>query len=297
MGPGVNMFKLSPFIVEKTWGSTYFNEYKNVDKSSLVGETWEISALENESSYIDDSTLNQFSEKIGNLKYLVKLLTASENLSVQIHPDDEMARSFGLPYGKDECWLILDSAPGSGIYRGLKEGVSFEQVKKAIEEEEDLSELLIFVSVKRGDFIDIPAGTIHCVGAGVNLLEIQSDMQVTYRFWDWNRRPKRELHIKNALASLKKDLVFRDGSIRKKNDIVLIDHKLFRVRYLKNQEVRIKNDKRERSASLVCLSGNIHVQSTQNAFELKQFESGLISINEQGDIDINGKTGEFVLVE
>ncbi|PID57726.1 hypothetical protein CSB45_05715 [candidate division KSB3 bacterium] len=202
----------------------------------VVGESWEISAdpaSPCEFIFNINSTqinlnfiqlLDLFPEQIlgsrlaakfdGQNPILVKLLDADDHLSVQVHPSDDYEGLKPDEAGKPESWYILEARPGSGLFLGLKEHVSKERFRSAIEDNEDLSRYLNFVEVARGDFYVIDAGTIHAIGAGVTLIEPQKIAPKrtgkTYRVWDWNRKydaqgrkdphgHARELHIEDSL--------------------------------------------------------------------------------------------------
>ena len=179
--------KLSPTIVRKIWGGKNLEQLKRLPKSSQalepIGETWEI-----------------FLE---HLPYLAKFIDTDQELSIQVHPGDEYASLHENSLGKTECWIILDAAPGEGIFLGLKPGVAKEDLLKALANQSAINELLVFYPVKAGDFFYVPAGSIHAIGKGILLAEVQQNSGITYRVWDWNRlddagKP-RELHVNKSL--------------------------------------------------------------------------------------------------
>ena len=128
---------------------------------------------------------------------LLKLLFTSQPLSIQVHPDDAYAQSTGLPNGKTEAWHILDAAPEAKVGLGLKRRVSPEQLRHAIDDG-SISDLLVWNAAHPGDTISVPAGTIHAIGAGLVIAEIQQRSDTTFRLFDHGRG--RELHIEDALA-------------------------------------------------------------------------------------------------
>ena len=140
----------------------------------------------------------------GDYPLLVKVIQADDTLSVQIHPDDKFAVELEGQgnRGKTECWYVLDAAPDAKLVYGLKKGVSKEELRAAIEKNE-LEKYLNFVSVKKDDFIFIPAGTVHAIGGGLRLMEVQQSCDLTYRFYDWGRG--REIHVEKALAVIKEN--------------------------------------------------------------------------------------------
>lgn len=140
----------------------------------------------------------------GEYPLLVKVIQADDTLSIQVHPDDELAIKLEGEgnRGKTECWYVLDAAPDAKLVYGIKENATKEELAKAIEESK-LDPYLEFVNVKKGDFIFIPAGTVHAIGAGLRLMEVQQSCDLTYRLYDWGRG--REVHIEKGLAVIKQE--------------------------------------------------------------------------------------------
>ncbi|HUR37499.1 MAG TPA: type I phosphomannose isomerase catalytic subunit [Terriglobales bacterium] len=131
---------------------------------------------------------------------LMKFLMPKEKLSVQVHPDDEGAQKIGQPCGKTECWYVLAAEPGAQVGLGLKQGVTRDEVKKAIVENR-LEPLMNWIDVKPGDLVYVDAGTIHAIGPGSIIVETQQNSDTTYRLYDYGRG--RELHIEQGVAALK----------------------------------------------------------------------------------------------
>ena len=218
-----NLFpvKLTPAFKDYLWGGerlkTEFN--KNTDMTPLA-ESWELSAHKDGQSIVTTGdfkglTLTDYITAIGKdalgtacEKYdyfplLIKLIDAKGDLSVQVHPSDEYALEHEGEYGKTEMWYILDCEEGAALYYGFKEDTTREAYESAIKEGR-LTDILNRVPVKRGDVFFIPAGTVHAIGAGILICEIQQNSNTTYRVYDYNRRDKngnlRPLHVEKALA-------------------------------------------------------------------------------------------------
>src|ERR1700723_2442996 len=158
---------------------------------------------------------------------LIKTIFAKENLSVQVHPDDKMARKYGEPRGKTECWYALAAEPGAEVAVGVKPGTTLKQIEEEIQAG-TLEASLNAVPVAAGDLIFVDAGTIHAIWPGSILLETQQNSDTTYRMFDYGRG--RELHIQKSLEATK--LTTRAGKVapRKLADrTVLIDAEYFRV--------------------------------------------------------------------
>jgi mannose-6-phosphate isomerase len=129
---------------------------------------------------------------------LAKYLFTSEKLSIQVHPDNDAARALGHRSGKDEAWLVLNAEPGAAIAIGLRKTVTAQELRAAALEG-TLEQLVHWQPVKAGDIFYSPAGTVHAIGAGVSLIEIQQNVDVTFRLYDYGR--DRELHLKDAVAA------------------------------------------------------------------------------------------------
>ena len=161
---------------------------------------------------------------------LIKVIFAREKLNVQVHPDDAMARKYGDPCGKSECWYELAAEPGAQVAAGLKPGVTLDQIKAGIHDG-SLEQSLNVLPVVAGDMIYVDAGTVHAIWPGSILLETQQNCDLTYRMYDYG--PPRELHIEKSLEATR--LVTRAGKIPPwdlADSTVLIDVEYFRVERL-----------------------------------------------------------------
>lgn len=176
------MLKLNPIKSEKIWGY----------------ELWIASTHPNGCQKEFESFCG------GDYPLLVKVIQANDTLSIQVHPDDSWAVKLEGKgnRGKTECWYVLDAAPDAKLVYGIKEGFSKEELSKAITENK-LEQYLEFVKVKPGDFVYIPAGTVHAIGGGLRLMEVQQSCDLTYRLYDWGRG--REVHIEKGLAVIKRE--------------------------------------------------------------------------------------------
>jgi mannose-6-phosphate isomerase len=189
------MEKITPLLVQKPWAGKFLGEFYK-SKSQDIGEAWLLSTIKEGESTVGGRKL---SEALGHpLKFVVKIIDAKESLSVQVHPNDEWAMKLENSKGKTECWLILESEPNAGVYLGLKEGVDPKEYEAALKAGEPVEKFMRFFETRRGDFITVPSGTVHAIGGGVTLLEVQQASGITYRLWDWGR-PGRELHHEKGL--------------------------------------------------------------------------------------------------
>jgi mannose-6-phosphate isomerase len=218
--------KFEPVLKEKSWGGNSLAEYYGKDrwKLSNIGESWEISAVSDNLSvvgngflagnnieevievYMGDITGESIYEKFGNeFPLLIKLIEARDDLSIQVHPDNEMAKKRHSAYGKTEMWYILQSERDSKIYTGFSKPVTREIYQDALAHDA-LPALLNVEHPEPGDTFFTPAGRIHAIGAGVVLAEIQQTSDITYRIYDWGRKDDngnfRELHTDLALDAI-----------------------------------------------------------------------------------------------
>lgn len=218
--------KFEPILKDKIWGGTRLRTmlYKEISDANCCGESWEVSGLVGDESmiingFLAENNLNELleiymTELVGEKNYekyglgfplLIKFIDAQDNLSVQVHPDDELAqRKYGQS-GKTEMWHVIASEPGSGLYVGFNKTVSKAQFEEAIANG-TVEDVLQFYPVQPGDTFMIPAGTVHAIGKGVLLAEIQQPSDITFRVFDWNRVDdegnSRELHVQEALEAI-----------------------------------------------------------------------------------------------
>ncbi len=278
MSKKATLFEPQPVLMTPIWSGTKLIPFKQDKKQPCckIGESWEISFIEGKSSFPPD-----FEEKT---PYLVKFIDTQYFLSIQVHPNTEQARAHGKMSGKEECWLILEAEEGSGIYLGSKKGVSQQEFKKRLKNRGDITELLNFIPVKRGDFFFIPAGTVHAIGPKITLLEVQQSADITYRVFDYNRKDDsgnlRELHIQEAMdcinfsdAHLKRVLSAAQKEVFSTNQ-KLISHHDFDVSILEISGTRhLTLQDNKRAHSLVVLEGKLQIEDR----ELTQYQSILLS--------------------
>jgi mannose-6-phosphate isomerase len=218
--------KFIPIYKEKIWGGDKIRRILKKDFSPLsnCGEVWEVSGIAPECSVVSNgflagNTLNELIEiYMGDLvgekvfdtfghefPVLIKFIDAKENLSVQVHPDDTLSKQKHNANGKTEMWYILDAQPDAKLNIGFRMPVNRQIVEEHIHGN-SLETILHFVTVKAEDAIFIPAGTVHAIGKGILLAEIQQSSDITYRLYDYNRKDEqgtyRQLHIDEALDAI-----------------------------------------------------------------------------------------------
>jgi len=217
----MKIIKLKPFIADYMWGGHRLCDTYGLEPSQIAAEAWVFSAHADGQSILaegDDAGM-PFGEWLKTQKdvfgkkakiepgfgapILCKFIDAERSLSIQVHPDDAFARQHENSPGKTEMWYILDAAPGAYIYYGLKEDVTADQLREGMSSGR-ITEMLNKVYVKPGEAFFIEAGTVHAIGAGILICEIQQSSNVTYRMYDFGRlgtdgKP-RALHIDKAAA-------------------------------------------------------------------------------------------------
>lgn len=215
----MQILKLKPAIKDYLWGGTKLKEkYNKISNTDIIAETWELSAHKDGQSIITNGeyknkSFGEYLEKEGNkvigknynkdrFPILIKFIDALNPLSIQVHPKDDYGLKYENDYGKTELWYVLEADEGANLFYGFNKEVSKEEFKNAIEDG-TLESLLNKVYVKPGDIFLIESGTVHAIGAGIVVCEIQQNSNVTYRVYDYKRKDKygneRELHIEKAL--------------------------------------------------------------------------------------------------
>jgi mannose-6-phosphate isomerase len=170
--------KLTTRSVEKPWGRTELPAPFGRSDGARIGEVW-----------FEDAEPQPL---------LLKYIFTSERLSIQVHPDDAQARAEGYPHGKEECWYVLDAEPGATIGIGTTRALTGAELRAAALDG-SLEHLVDWKPVRAGDFFHIPTGTVHAIGAGITLAEIQQNVDLTYRLYDYGR--PRELHLESGVAA------------------------------------------------------------------------------------------------
>ena len=215
-----DIMKLEPAFKDNLWGGTKLRTVfgKKCDYD-VIGESWELSAHPDGQSVIASGIFTgmyfgEFIEKYGHdvvgwksssldrFPVLIKFIDAKKDLSIQIHPDDDYALEIENEFGKNEMWYVVDCEPGAFLYCGLKKDSSKEEIRERIENN-TITDILNKIEVHKGDCVMVKAGTIHAIGAGILICEIQQNSNCTYRMYDYDRKDKfgnkRELHIDKAI--------------------------------------------------------------------------------------------------
>ena len=257
--------RLIPVFKDYLWGGTKLKTvFNKKSELNILAESWELSANKDGQSIIANGKyqgygLKEYIDIVGkeivgtkglaldDFPILIKFIDAKKNLSVQVHPDDEYATCHDGANAKTEMWYILDCNVGAYLYYGFKKDITKQEYQDAIRSN-TITDVLNKVPVHKGDVFFIPAGTVHAIGAGILICEIQQNSNTTYRVYDYDRRDKdgnkRELHIREALESSNLKKSTYSNSVLDGDDIILTQCDYFTVRRLKVQNrVQLRIDK------------------------------------------------------
>ena len=206
------IYKLTPALKDNIWGGNKLRGYGKESEKDRIAESWELSFTDGGEAKIADG--REMSEVFTKADWgtncqrfhafpvLTKFIDAKDNLSVQVHPSDAYALENEGQFGKTEMWYVVEADEGAGLYMGLERACGAEEFAAAVADG-SVEKLLSFKEVKKGDVYFIPSGTIHAIGAGVVIFEIQQNSTLTYRLYDYMRRDKdgnlRELHVDKAM--------------------------------------------------------------------------------------------------
>jgi mannose-6-phosphate isomerase len=304
--------KFRPIPKERPWGGHKLRKVfkKKFSAVKKIGESWELADLTKDKSVITNGELagktihwaiGKYSKEImgdtglvnGAFPLLIKLLDAQDILSVQVHPDPETCKRMRRrkpkpkpqPKPKTECWYIISSKPGAVIYKGLKKGVTKKKFTKAIEKG-SVEDMLVKIPVKAGECHFLPAGTVHAIGPGLLIAEIQMPSDTTYRVYDWGRVDEagksRELHIKEALESIHFDSSGDNLSVTKTGRLVDCEYfKVYKGRHKKNCELPIMAG---RMKTLIIISGSGTITEAGSKVKFKKGNTLLIPAIYEGVI-------------
>ncbi|NLA47914.1 MAG: mannose-6-phosphate isomerase [Bacteroidales bacterium] len=296
--------KFEPVLKETIWGGTSLvKRYnKKADPEKTYGESWEISAVQDNLSvvsngflagnniedlievYMGDITGDSVFEKFGNeFPLLIKLIEAKKDLSIQVHPGNELAKKRHRAYGKTELWYILESGRDARIYSGFREAISREEYIRVLEDGK-LAELLNVDISSPGDVFFTPAGRIHAIGAGNLLVEIQQTSDITYRIFDWNRKgpdgKSRELHTDLAIDAIDFNAAGSNKSsampqLNKTENLVICE--FFTTNIIRfNEFIRKNYNLFDSFVIYICTEGEFLIRWNGNTEPVKKGESVLL---------------------
>ena len=291
--------KLQSVFKEIIWGGNRLKtDYNKKSDLSNIAESWELTVREDGMNTIiggefDGLTMQEYIDKNGfevvtnkpmdRFPLLIKFIDAEDNLSIQVHPDDDYAMAKANSLGKTEMWYVIDAKPGAKLVYGLKSTSTAESLKRAIANGTVENELN-YVSVKKGDVFFIPSGLVHAIGAGILLAEIQQNSNITYRVYDYNRLGKdgkpRELHVEDALnviVNRNEDEIDKIRfSTNAKNSNLLASCEFFTVEKHSIDADFEFSTNAESFNSILCLEGSGKIEYDGEIFPLSKGDSYFI---------------------
>jgi len=296
--------KFKPVFKEKIWGGNKLNTIlrKNLPQNKKIGESWEISGVKDNISvvsngqlagnnleelieiYMGDLVGDKVFEKFGiEFPLLIKIIDANNVLSIQVHPDDELARKRHNAFGKTEMWYIIQADQNSEIITGFKQEIEKEQYQKYFREGK-LTQVLNIEKANTGEVFFIPAGRIHATGKGILLAEIQQTSDITYRIYDWERKDKngnsRELHTELALDAIdfgKYDNYKTPYEKTRNQSVSIADCKYFHTNILDfNKDIEKDYYLINSFVIIMCLKGSLLIHNKNNKEQVNTGETVLI---------------------
>jgi len=292
---------LKPAFKDYLWGGTKLKtEFGKQSDLDIVAESWELSTHKDGQSVVAEGEfkglkLSEYLEKIGSeaigtkaqrfdfFPMLIKFIDAKGSLSIQVHPDDAYALEHEKEFGKTEVWYILGCEEGSFLYYGFEHEISKEEFQKRIAEN-TLLEVLHKAPVKKGDVFFIKAGTVHAIGAGIVICEIQQNSNSTYRVYDFGRRDAngnlRPLHIEQAIAVSK--LCPADEPVR---NLCGVDAPIAKCEYFTAEKYAVSGEKqfsvnKESFQSLIAVDGEGILEFDGTSYPIKKGDSYFIPAQE-----------------
>ena len=294
--------KFRPILKDKIWGGTKLNTLLHKDSElSNVGESWEISDVEGDTSMVANGNLQNQSLKqllstykadlIGKKNYeqfgnkfplLIKFIDAKEDLSIQLHPNDKLAAKRHNSFGKTEMWYVMQADEGSNLIVDFNQKMTPELYMEHLENK-TLPKILNFDEVKSGDTYFIEVGRVHAIGAGVLLAEIQQTSDITYRIYDWERKDdfgnERELHTDLAIDAIGFDLDdnFRIDYEKKSNHSnQMVSCPYFTTNFLKVDRELHKENTHDSFVIYICVEGEAEIKTENYSEMIKKGETIMV---------------------
>lgn len=287
--------KMKPSYKEYLWGGELLKkEYNKKDAPQITAESWELSSNPDGLSVVDggiynskslnelfamDNSIYGSSSTTSTCPVLVKLIDARKDLSIQVHPSDSNAIAENGEHGKEEVWYIVDCTPQSYIYYGFSRKTDAQEVRKLIADG-TICSILNKIPVKKGDYFVIKPGTVHAIGAGNFIAEIQQNSNTTFRVFDFNRKgpdgKQRELHIERALAVMNFSKTDRGDCNYFKTQVISIDT---------CQEFTCDGTSFQH---ILCVDGKLEIMYENSTFSMLKGESYFLPAG-MGRYEVSGK--------
>lgn len=295
--------KFSPIFKTKIWGGDKLNTILRKEiPTTKTGESWEISDVDGSLSVVKNGpfkgcTLRELicvhkEQLVGKKVYarfkncfplLIKFIDAKEDLSVQLHPDDVLAKKRHNSFGKTEMWYVMQADEDAQLILDFKEKISQETYLEHLRQKK-LQQILNKENVKKDDVFLINPGLVHAIGGGVLLAEIQQTSDITYRVYDWDRRDTdgqlRELHTELAMEAidLNKSNDYRVSYAKKKDDVVrLVENTYFKTNFIQvDQKVQRRYQTQDSFVVLMCVKGEVKLSTEMGESSLQRGETILL---------------------
>jgi len=293
--PGILQFE--PILSKRVWGGTRLHTELGKAPTANIGESWELSGVEGHiSKLLSGEDLNQLIERWGasflgekvveeygnQFPLLFKFIDAAQDLSVQVHPDDAYAQKHHNSFGKTEMWYIMHADPGARLIMGFKPGVDSATYLQALDAG-TLADILHEVHVKAGDAFYISPGTVHAIGGGILLAEIQQTSDLTYRMFDWNRMgldgKPRQLHTAHALEVMNLEPVSTklEEQVLTESERLIKQSPYFTTTVLRfNGKLSRDHSRLDSFVVYMCVEGTATVQVAHERVQLKRGQTVLI---------------------
>jgi mannose-6-phosphate isomerase len=298
------MYKFEPILKEIIWGGDEICRFKDLKPGrNGIGESWEVSQVAGNVSIVAngdwkgkslEELIEAYGEKLLGEKalkrfgktfpLLIKFIDARDSLSIQVHPDDELAKKRHNSFGKTEMWYIIDAAPDAFLYSGFARSITPDQYVQSLEDDTFVNYLQKH-EVKSGDVFFLPAGRVHAIGAGCFIAEIQQTSNITYRIYDYNRKDAqgnpRELHTELAKDAIDYQ-VYTDYKLSyqagQKDVEPLVSCPYFTTNLIEAKAGKEISRTQEDTFSIyICLKGKVILTDAKGySVELKQGETVLI---------------------
>lgn len=306
--------KFAPILKSIIWGGSDITKFKGITpEQDGIGESWEISGVEGNVSVVEDGSLEgknlqeiitAYKDKlVGEKNYnrfgtkfplLIKFIDARDNLSIQVHPDDELGMKRHNSFGKTEMWYVINAAKGAFLYSGFDKQLNPEDYVRSIEDN-TFVDYLAKHDVKKGDSFFLPAGRVHAIGAGTFIAEIQQTSNITYRIYDYNRTDAngnpRELHTEQAKDAIDFKIYdnYRIDYSHEENEPVLLEScQYFTTNLLELDKLMVQNHGDKDSFVIyICMDGACEIKDASGqSVAVKQGESILIPAQNTKEITI-----------
>lgn len=290
-----------PIFKERIWGGTKLKEILNKSfDGSQIGESWELSTVENDISVVangafEGMNLNQLIEKYptevlgiktiqyfgNNFPLLFKFIDAKEDLSIQVHPNDALAKERHNSFGKTEMWYVMQADDNARLVVGFKDKTNKKEYQEHLENK-TLVAVLNEAPVKVGDAFFLETGTVHAIGAGVLIAEIQQTSDITYRLYDWDRVDVngvgRELHTDLALDAINFEPTNTklDYEVVKNKSVNLVECPFFKTNILQISDIYNWKKTKESFTVLMCTEGSFTINMLHFKAEFKKGDTILI---------------------